>query len=208
MEHHERTLALIKPDGMKHRDAITRRIVDAGFFIVQSRVLKLTPEQASEFYLTKNNDPNYRAMVVALSEGPVQAMCLFKQHAVRDLLWLIGPERYQDAVQNAPGSLRALFADSCDDLRNVVHGSEDAASAQFEIRFFFPSLILEPIGSDEQVERYLSAMVNPTLMQGLHLLAEERPEQPLIWLSEWLLANNPYKPRVEVGEFNSKIEKK
>ncbi|XP_053699212.1 nucleoside diphosphate kinase homolog 5 [Sabethes cyaneus] len=202
MEQYERTLALITPDGMQHRDTITQRIREAGFFILQSRVLRLTPEQASEFYRSRSSNPDYRAMIIALTKGPVQAMCLSKRNAVQDLLWLIGPERYPEAVTNAPGSLRALFADCCDDLQSAVLGSRDAASAEFEVKFFFPSLILEPIGNEQQVNRYLTAMVNPTLMDGLHLLAKERPEQPALWLSKWLLLNNPYKPKISATNAN------
>lgn len=196
MEKFERTLVVIKPEAMKHKDVIVRRIMDAGFTILQSRIVRLTPEQASEFYRTKKTHPSYHAWIVALTEGPIQAMCVSKSHAVSDLLWLIGPERYQDAIQKAPGSLRAMFADSRDEVRNAIHGSEGTSSAQFEINFFFPSLLLEPIFDDQNLNNYLSAMVNPVLMQGLYIMAKERPEDPVVWFSNWLLSNNPYKPKV------------
>ncbi|XP_058811488.1 nucleoside diphosphate kinase homolog 5-like [Topomyia yanbarensis] len=195
MDQFERTLALIKPDGMKHRDTITRRIRDAGFVIVQSRIVRLTPEQASELYRSKIGHPNYHAMIVALTVGPIQAMCVSKVCAVAELNWLIGPERYQDAVRNAPGSIRAIFGDSRDELKNAIHGSEDAESARFEVRFFFPLLILEPIFNEQKLNDYLAAMVNPTLMDGLYMVAKERPNDPMLWLSDWLLLNNPYKPK-------------
>ncbi|XP_058443079.1 nucleoside diphosphate kinase homolog 5 [Malaya genurostris] len=195
MDQYERTLALIKPDGMRYRDTIIRRIRDAGFVIVQSRTVRLTPEQASEFYRSKVAHQNYHAMIVALAEGPIQAMCVSKVHAVDDLKWLIGPERYQDAVRDAPGSIRAILPDSSDEVRNAIHASDDAASARFEIRFFFPLLVLEPILNDQKLNDYLFAMVNPTLMDGLYLVARERPNDPVLWLSNWLQTNNPYKPK-------------
>lgn len=200
MEDFERTLVVIKPDAMKHKSDIVRRITDAGFTILQSRIVRLTPEQASEFYRSKKNHPCYHAWIVALTEGPIQAMCVSKTSAVSELLWLIGPERYQDAIEKAPGSLRAMFADSRDELRNAIHGSEDAHSASFEINFFFPSLLLEPIFKDENLNNYLSAMVNPVLMQGLYVMAKERPEDPIVWFSNWLLSNNPYKPKISFNK--------
>ncbi|XP_065091504.1 nucleoside diphosphate kinase homolog 5 [Ochlerotatus camptorhynchus] len=196
MEDFERTLVVIKPDAMKHKNVIVRRIIDAGFTILQSRIVRLTPEQASEFYRAKKIHSCYHAWIAALTEGPIQAMCVSKINAVSDLLWLIGPERYQDAIKKAPGSLRAMFADSRNELQNAVHGSEDTSSAHFEINFFFPSLLLEPIFNDQRLNNYLSAMVNPVLMQGLYTLAKERPKDPIMWFSNWLLSNNPYKPKI------------
>lgn len=192
----ERTLAVIKPDAMKHKDTIIRHIKDAGFVIVQSRIVRLSAEQASEFYRSKQTHPNYHGMIVALSDGPILAMCISKERAIADLLWLIGPERYQDAVKSAPRSLRAMFADSHDELRNAIHGSEDSTSARFEIHFFFPNILLEPVFNEEKLNNYLRAMVNPVLMQGLYAMAKERPKNPVIWLSNWLLLNNPYKPQI------------
>ncbi|KAL1398639.1 hypothetical protein pipiens_008802 [Culex pipiens pipiens] len=193
---YERSLAIVKPDGMKHRDTIGRRIREAGFTIVQSRIVRLTPEQASEFYRSKQTEPNYHALIVALTEGPIEALCVSRIDAIAELLWLVGPERHQEAVRAAPGSLRAMFADSRDELRNAVHASEDPEAARAEIRFFFPTLLLEPIFSEQRQHDYLAAMVNPTLMEGLLLLAKERPPEPVRWLSDWLLLNNPYKPKV------------
>ncbi|XP_055586830.1 nucleoside diphosphate kinase homolog 5 [Uranotaenia lowii] len=206
MSDYERTLLIIKPDGMKHRDTIVRRVRDAEFTVLQTRFVRLSPEQASEFYKTRQCDPCYHAMIVALTRGPIQVMCLSKVRAVEELLWLVGPESYRDAVKNAPGSLRAIFGDSRDDLRNAVHASENGEAAHFEVRFFFPTLILEPNFCEEKMNRYLEAMVNPTLMEGLYALAKERPAEPLIWLSNWLITNNPYKPSYQAPKTTTTVK--
>ncbi|XP_055615191.1 nucleoside diphosphate kinase homolog 5 [Toxorhynchites rutilus septentrionalis] len=197
MENYERTLVVIEPDAMRHRDAIIRRIEDAGFTIIQSRVVQLSPEQAAEFYRRMKDDPNYYVMSAILSEGPILAMCVSKPYrAVTDMLWLIGPA--EDATRNAPGSLRALFGDDRDVLRKVIHASADTEQARFEIRFFFPSLTLEPIFCEQSLDNYLRAMVNPVLMEGLYLMAIERPQEDLlVWLAHWLKTNNPYKAKVD-----------
>ena len=70
--------------------------------------------------------------------------------------------------------------------------------------------------SDDSTE-YLKKTINPTLLKGLTELCKEKPEDPLVshilqqrvyfhhhhallqvWLAEWLLRNNPNKPRVEL----------
>lgn len=135
----ERTLVLIKPDGMQCRDTIVRRIKTAGFVVLQSRTIKLTPEQASEFYKSKTDDPTYSLWVMSLTEGPIQAMCVAKTNAVEDMKVMVGPERYEDAKVISPNSLRAVFADNIDELKNVIHVSENLSDARYEIHFFFPN---------------------------------------------------------------------
>ncbi|XP_062540408.1 nucleoside diphosphate kinase homolog 5-like [Armigeres subalbatus] len=201
----EFSLAVIKPDGMQHKDEIIRRITDAGFVIVQSRSVRLSAEQASEFYRSKESQPNYHAWIVALSNGPVHAMCVSKSNAVTDLLILIGPEKYQDAIKIAPLSLRAMFANSQYEMHNAIHGSENRSSAHTEIKFFFPTL-LEPIFIEQNLKNYLSSTVNTVLLQGLYAMAKERPTSSIMWLSNWLLINNPYKPKLASGQFDPLYE--
>ncbi|KAG8189739.1 hypothetical protein JTE90_012917 [Oedothorax gibbosus] len=38
---------------------------------------------------------------------------------------------------------------------------------------------------------YLSKTVNPVLLKGLIQLCRQKPDNPLVWLADWLLANNP-----------------
>lgn len=42
---------------------------------------------------------------------------------------------------------------------------------------------------------YLADHVNPILLQGLSKLCKEKPVDPVIWLADWLLTNNPNKPK-------------
>ena len=81
---YERTLAIIKPDGMKNRDHIIRRIKNSGFAILQSKIIKISPEQASEFFQTKMTPPSVNLQVIALSDGPINVMCISKVNAIND----------------------------------------------------------------------------------------------------------------------------
>ena len=37
--------------------------------------------------------------------------------------------------------------------------------------------------------------VFPTLLKGLTVLCKEKPQDPIRYLANWLIENNPYKPR-------------
>lgn len=135
----ERTLVLIKPDGMQFRDAIIRRIKNAGFVVLQTRTIKLTAEQASEFYRNRSDEPNFSLLVMSLTEGPVQALCVAKTNAIEYMKIMVGPENYDDAKILSPNSLRAIFADNIDELKNAVHVSDNTEDARYEIHYFFPN---------------------------------------------------------------------
>ena len=42
--------------------------------------------------------------------------------------------------------------------------------------------------------------VYPTLLKGLTILCKEKPEDPVRFLANWLISNNPYKPRLIIPE--------
>ena len=50
----------------------------------------------------------------------------------------------------------------------------------------------------EQVREYASKNLQPTLVKALTELAKAKPEDPLVWLGDWLLTHNPNKPQVSV----------
>jgi hypothetical protein len=59
------------------------------------------------------------------------------------------------------------------------------------------SVILEPLLTGEAVTDYLAESVNPTLLEGLGQLCKVKPADPVVWLADWLLMNNPNKPRTD-----------
>jgi hypothetical protein len=108
---------------------------------------------------------------------------------------MIGPTLPNKARQLSPESLRARYG--ADQTRNAVHGSDSYYGAEREIRFMFPGTITEPVCGGQLARDYLQAKVNPFLVQGLTKLCKQKPEDPVVWLAEWLLKNNPNKPLVE-----------
>jgi nucleoside diphosphate kinase homolog 5 len=153
----------------------------------------LTPEQASEFYAEHFGKMFFPSLVAYMSSGPISVMVLAKENCVKAWRELIGPTNALKAKQDAPNTLRAIYG--TDDQRNALHGSDNEAASQREIRFFFPDAIFEPVNS-QAVRDYLSKNVNATLIKGLTELCKQKPADPVLWLADWLIANNPNKPKV------------
>jgi len=190
----ERTLAIIKPDALHKAEEIEDIILRSGFAILQKRRVHLTPEQASDFYAEHYGKLFFPSLVAYMSSGPIIVLMIAKDSAISYWRELIGPTNTLKARQTHPECLRALYG--TDDQRNALHGSDSFSSSQREIRFFFPDCIVEPVATGQAAKDYLSKSVNPTLLKGLTDLAKKKPEDPVLWLADWLLENNPNKPRV------------
>ncbi|XP_070545180.1 nucleoside diphosphate kinase homolog 5-like [Ptychodera flava] len=190
----ERTLAIIKPDCVDKADEIEEIILRSGFTILQKRRVHLTPEQTSDFYAEHYGKMFFPSLVAYMSSGPIVAMVLARECAISYWRELIGPTNTLKARETHPDSIRALYG--TDDQRNAVHGSDMYSSAEREIRFLFPDSIVEPIPAGQAAKDYLSKVVNPTLLKGLTELCKQKPEDPVKWLADWLIANNPNKPRI------------
>jgi nucleoside diphosphate kinase homolog 5 len=190
----QRTLAIIKPDAVHKTEEIEDIIIRTGFTILQKRWVHLSPEQCSEFYSDHSSKIFFPSLVAYMSRGPVVAMELAKENAVQSWRNLIGPTNSKKARETEPETIRAKYG--LDEQCNAVHGSDSVSNAEREIRFFFSRSIIEPIPSNESANDYLELKLNPTLLKALTQLCKEKPHDPTLWLAEYLLANNPFKPIV------------
>jgi len=190
----EQTLALLKPDAFDKAEQIISIFRREGFTILQTRRVQLTPEQASEFYRDKYEEDWFQDCVDHITTGPVFALCLSGPKAIEHLKLVLGPADYEARVKD-PNCLRQIFGVPGSDIKNAIHGSEDETQALRELKFFFPQLIIEPILADSLASYYLNQHVHPVLTVGLSKLVRERPDDPLLWLADWLLMNNPNKPK-------------
>jgi len=191
----ERTLAIIKPDAIEESAKILSFIENHGFGILQQRRLHMTPEQCSDFYAEHYGKMFFPSLVSFMSSGPIIAMVLAKENSILEWRDLLGPTSSHRARETHPESLRAIYG--TDDQRNAVHGSDSQKGAEREIRFFFPDAIVEPISTGEQATDYLVKNVMPVLTNGFVELCKVKPEDPLSWIADWLMANNPNKPRID-----------
>ena len=194
----QRTLAIIKPDAVHKTDEIEDIIIRTGFTILQKRWVHLSPEQCSEFYSDHSSKIFFPSLVAYMSRGPVVAKELAKENAVQSWRNLIGPTNSKKARETEPETIRAKYG--LDEQCNAVHGSDSVSNAEREIRFFFSRSIIEPIPSNESANDYLELKLNPTLLKALTQLCKEKPHDPTLWLAEYLLANNPFKPIVNSGK--------
>lgn len=159
------------------------------FSVVQRREKRFTEDETKKFYAEHSSKAFFAELVTFMSSAPVTILMLSKQDAVSALRELLGPTDSVVAKTQAPESLRALFGS--DKLKNAVHASSSVTDADRELQLLFPDVIHQ--SNSQAVKEYLAKNVNPTLMKGLTELCKAKPEDPVVWLSDWLLANNPNK---------------
>ena len=130
----EQTFSIIKPDAVAKNviGEIYSRFEKAGLRIVAARMLRLSKEQAGEFYAVHKERPFYSELVDYMTSGPVMVQALEGENAIAKNREVMGATNPKDA---APGTIRADFAN--DITENAVHGSDAAETAKEEIAFFF-----------------------------------------------------------------------
>jgi nucleoside-diphosphate kinase len=99
------------------------------------KYLRLSKEQAGNFYAVHKERPFYGELVDYMSSGPIVAAVLEKNNAVADFRTLIGAT---DPAKADEGTIRKLFAKSI--AANAVHGSDSDENAANEANFFFSGL--------------------------------------------------------------------
>ena len=130
----ERTLAIVKPDGVQKNliGEVYRRFEQGGLQIVAAKMLHLTQEQAEGFYAVHKERPFYADLVSYMTSGPVVVQVLEGGDAIQKNREIMGATNPAEA---APGTIRADFAESIEE--NIVHGSDGPDTAAQEINFFF-----------------------------------------------------------------------
>ena len=130
----ERTLSIIKPDATARNitGKINNLFEEANLRIVAQRRIKLSKEQAEEFYAVHNERPFYRSLVDSMISGPVVVQVLEGENAVSENRRIMGAT---DPSQADAGTVRAEYAQSIE--ANSVHGSDSSENAKIEIGFFF-----------------------------------------------------------------------
>ena len=190
----ERTLAIIKPDAVNKAEEIEDIILRTGFTILQKRKIHLSPEQCSEFYSDHSSKIFFPSLVAFMSSGAIVAMELAREDAIAAWRNLIGPTNSIKARELNVECLRARYG--TDEQCNAVHGSDSASSAEREIRFFFGHSIIEPVSTGQEAQDYIDNKLKVVMLKALTHLCKEKPLDPLTWLADWLITNNPYKPLI------------
>jgi nucleoside-diphosphate kinase len=137
----ERTLVLIKPDGVRHGQVgeVLRRIEAKGYLIVGLELRTATAELLARHYEEHVGKSFYASLVEFMGSGPVVAAVIEGEQVVAAFRALAGAT---DPIKAAPGSIRGdLGRDWGTNVQqNVVHGSDSPESAAREIGLWFPAL--------------------------------------------------------------------
>ena len=129
----EQTLSIIKPDAVDRNleSEIKNFFEKNNLKIIKSKKVKISKEEASEFYKVHQSKPFYNDLCAYLSSGPIVVMTLEKENAVLGNRELMGATNPKDATE---GTIRKKYGISID--KNSVHGSDSAENAKIEIDFF------------------------------------------------------------------------
>ncbi len=132
----ERTYAMIKPDAVAAGNSgkIIDLIEKHGFRIVAMKKLRITKEQGEAFYAVHKERPFFNSLVTFMTEGPIVALVMEREDAVKQWRDLMGATNPANAAE---GTVRKLYATSIE--RNAAHGSDASETAADETRFFFSS---------------------------------------------------------------------
>lgn len=130
----ERTLSIIKPDATRRNitGAVNALLEAAGLRIIAQKRMRLSREQAEDFYQVHKERPFYNDLITFMTSGPVVVQVLEGEDAVllnRKVMGATDP-----ALANE-GTIRKTFAESIE--ANSVHGSDSPDNAKTEIAFFF-----------------------------------------------------------------------
>ena len=130
----EQTLSIIKPDAVERNleGKIKSFFEKNNLKILKSKKVKISKEEASEFYKVHQTKPFYNDLCNYLSSGPIVVMILEGENAVLKNRELMGAT---DPLKAHEGTLRKMYGVSID--KNSVHGSDSLENGKSEINFFF-----------------------------------------------------------------------
>jgi nucleoside-diphosphate kinase len=133
----ERTLVLVKPDGVARGliGDVVGRVERKGLRFAALELRTLDRETAETHYGEHKGKPFYDSLVEFITSGPLVAAVVEGPRAIEAFRQLAGAT---DPVKAAAGSIRADNA--VEVQKNIVHGSDSPGSATREIGLFFPGL--------------------------------------------------------------------
>ena len=133
----QRTLVLVKPDGVRRGlvGEIVGRLERKGLRLVAGRLFTIDEDLAGRHYAEHTEKPFFGDLVSFITSGPVMALAVEGPEAVAVVRTLMGPTNPIDAP---PGTIRGDLAIEL--TQNLIHGSDSPESAQRELGLFFPDL--------------------------------------------------------------------
>ncbi len=130
----ERTYIMLKPDCLKRglMGEVISRIEHKNYKIVDAKMMTLDEPILREHYAHIADKPFFPEIVSYMTSGPVLAMIVEGDNAVKGMRIIMGATKFEEA---AAGTIRGDFA-SCT-AENLIHGSDSVENAEIEIKRFF-----------------------------------------------------------------------
>ena len=134
----ERTLVLIKPDGVKRNliGEIIARCERKGYNVVQLKLTTPTRELLAAHYAEHEGKSFYEPLMEFMSSGPVVAIALEGQRVIEGFRSIAGST---EPTAAAPGTIRGDLGRDWGTIvvQNLVHGSDSVESAERELKIWF-----------------------------------------------------------------------
>ncbi|MDQ2737207.1 MAG: nucleoside-diphosphate kinase [Actinomycetota bacterium] len=133
----ERTLVLIKPDGVARAlvGEVVGRIERKGLRLGALELRTVSEDVAKAHYAEHADKPFFPSLIEFITSGPVVAMIVEGERAIPAFRQLAGGTDPVDKA--APGTIRGDFGLATQ--LNLVHGSDSVESAEREIGLWFPN---------------------------------------------------------------------
>jgi nucleoside-diphosphate kinase len=130
----ERTLVLIKPDGVQRQlvGRILARYEDRGLRLIGLKLVKVDRDLAERHYAVHRGKPFFPGLVEFITSAPLVALALDGPNAISVVRTINGATRPHEA---APGTVRGDFA--LETAQNIVHASDGPESAETELALWF-----------------------------------------------------------------------
>ena len=134
----ERTLVLIKPDGVKRNliGEIIARCERKGYNVVELKMTTPTRELLAAHYAEHEGKSFYEPLMEFMSSGPVVAIALEGQRVIEGFRSIAGST---EPTAAAPGTIRGDLGRDWGTtvVQNLVHGSDSVESAERELKIWF-----------------------------------------------------------------------
>ena len=133
----ERTLVLVKPDGVRRGLAgeVISRLERKGLTLVAVELRTLPRATAEAHYAEHAERPFFGELVDFIAGGPLVALVVEGPNAIAGVRRMMGAT---NPVEATPGSVRGDYALEIGE--NLVHSSDSTESAAREVGLFFPAL--------------------------------------------------------------------
>ena len=130
----ERTLVLVKPDGVQRGmvGEVISRLERRGIKLVAMKMMQVDDVLAHRHYGEHEGKPFFQGLVDFITSSPLVAMVWEADDAVEIVRGTMGQTNPKNA---APGTIRGDLGVNIG--RNLVHGSDSPESAQREVALFF-----------------------------------------------------------------------